>query len=62
MALARRLAVVLAAAAAASTAAALFVNGSVSAPCDSPIYCHGDILQEIELARPFADSKHFVDM
>ncbi|KAK4092764.1 trehalase precursor [Purpureocillium lilacinum] len=62
MAPARRLAAVLAAAAAASTAAALFVNGSVSAPCDSPIYCHGDILQEIELARPFADSKHFVDM
>lgn len=62
MAPARRLAAVLAAAAAASTAAALFVNGSVVAPCDSPIYCHGDILQEIELARPFADSKHFVDM
>ncbi|KAM4055189.1 trehalase domain-containing protein [Hirsutella rhossiliensis] len=41
---------------------ALFTNGSVVAPCDSPIYCHGDILQEIELAQPFADSKTFVDM
>ncbi|KAJ6444856.1 trehalase precursor [Purpureocillium lavendulum] len=59
MAPARRLAAVLAAA---STAAALYTNGSVVAPCDSPIYCHGDILQEIELARPFSDSKHFVDM
>lgn len=43
-------------------AAALFTNGSVVAPCDSPIYCHGDMLHQIELARPFADSKTFVDM
>ncbi|KAG6061284.1 hypothetical protein E4U17_002109 [Claviceps sp. LM77 group G4] len=43
-------------------AQALYFNGSVVAPCDSPIYCHGDILKEIELARPFADSKTFVDM
>ncbi|KAH6604373.1 trehalase precursor [Trichoderma cornu-damae] len=41
---------------------ALYVNGSVVAPCDSPIYCHGDILREVELARPFSDSKTFVDM
>ncbi|KAF4123041.1 alpha,alpha-trehalase [Geosmithia morbida] len=41
---------------------ALYVNGNVTAPCDSPIYCHGDILREIELARPFSDSKTFVDM
>lgn len=41
---------------------ALYVNGSVTAPCDSPIYCHGDILREIELAHPFEDSKTFVDM
>ncbi|KAI9152046.1 Trehalase [Paramyrothecium foliicola] len=41
---------------------ALYVNGSIIAPCDSPIYCHGDILEEIELARPFSDSKTFVDM
>ncbi|KAG6301879.1 hypothetical protein E4U09_004363 [Claviceps aff. purpurea] len=43
-------------------AQALYFNGSVVAPCDSPIYCHGDILREVELARPFADSKTFVDM
>ncbi|RFU76595.1 trehalase precursor [Trichoderma arundinaceum] len=41
---------------------ALYVNGSVIAPCDSPIYCHGDILREVELAHPFSDSKTFVDM
>jgi alpha,alpha-trehalase len=41
---------------------ALYINGSVIAPCDSPIYCYGDLLKEIELARPFADSKTFVDL
>ncbi|KAF2442719.1 glycoside hydrolase family 37 protein [Karstenula rhodostoma CBS 690.94] len=40
----------------------LYENGSVIAPCDSPIYCYGDILREIELARPFSDSKTFVDL
>lgn len=40
----------------------LYTNGSVIAPCDSPIYCHGDILREVELAHPFSDSKTFVDM
>jgi alpha,alpha-trehalase len=43
-------------------ATALFINGSVIAPCDSPIYCYGDLLREIELARPFEDSKTFVDL
>lgn len=41
---------------------ALYTNGSVIAPCDSPLYCQGDILKAIELARPFSDSKTFVDM
>ncbi|KAL7921012.1 glycoside hydrolase family 37 protein [Trichoderma austrokoningii] len=49
-------------AALATTINALYTNGSVIAPCDSPIYCHGDILQAIQLAHPFADSKTFVDM
>ncbi|KAF2707812.1 glycoside hydrolase family 37 protein [Pleomassaria siparia CBS 279.74] len=40
----------------------LYENGSVIAPCDSPIYCYGNLLREIELARPFADSKTFVDL
>lgn len=43
-------------------ASAIYENGSVIAPCDSPVYCYGDILREIELARPFADSKTFVDL
>lgn len=43
-------------------AASLYINGSVIAPCDSPIYCYGDLLREIELARPFEDSKTFVDL
>jgi len=44
------------------TTRALYINGSVIAPCDSPIYCHGDILKDVELAHPFSDSKTFVDM
>lgn len=42
--------------------AALYENGSVIAPCDSPLYCQGDILHQIELARPYSDSKTFVDL
>lgn len=41
---------------------ALYINGSTIAPCDSPIYCHGEILRQVELARPYGDSKTFVDM
>lgn len=48
--------------AAAPLAKSLYINGSVIAPCDSPIYCYGDLLREIELARPFEDSKTFVDL
>jgi len=40
----------------------LYVNGSVVAPCDSVLYCQGPILQAIELASPFEDSKTYVDM
>ncbi|KAL2270867.1 hypothetical protein VTJ83DRAFT_238 [Remersonia thermophila] len=43
-------------------ASCLYINGSVTAPCDSPLYCHGEVLKAIELARPFSDSKTFVDM
>ncbi|CAG9974334.1 unnamed protein product [Clonostachys byssicola] len=49
-------------AALATTANALYTNGSVVAPCDSPIYCYGELLKQVELAQPFADSKTFVDM
>lgn len=41
---------------------ALYSNGTLVAPCGSPIYCHGDILKEVALARAFSDSKTFVDM
>lgn len=60
MATFRRIAATLAASA--SLAQAIYINGSVITPCDSPIYCHGDILEQIELAQPFSDSKTFVDM
>ncbi|KAL7628200.1 hypothetical protein AAE478_002398 [Parahypoxylon ruwenzoriense] len=40
----------------------LYQNGSSFSPCDSPLYCRGDILKQIELARPFSDSKTFVDL
>lgn len=33
-----------------------------SLSCDSPIYCDGDLLKTVQLARIFADSKTFVDM
>jgi len=41
---------------------ALYENGSVIAPCDSPLYCQGEVLRQIELARPFEDSKTYVDL
>lgn len=42
----------------------IYINDSsdVIAPCDSPLYCQGPILQAIELARPFTDSKTYVDL
>ncbi|KAK4129364.1 glycoside hydrolase family 37 protein [Parathielavia appendiculata] len=60
--MARRLATAALVAGLASNTAAIYINGSVTAPCDSPLYCHGEILHAIELARPFVDSKTFVDM
>lgn len=30
--------------------------------CDSPIYCHGELLETIQLAQIFNDSKSFVDL
>ena len=42
----------------------IYINDSsgVIAPCDSPLYCQGPILHAIELARPFSDSKTYVDL
>ncbi|KAI0526081.1 Six-hairpin glycosidase-like protein [Xylaria bambusicola] len=43
-------------------AQALYQNGSTFTPCDSPVYCTGELLKQVELARPFSDSKTFVDL
>ncbi|KAI2616617.1 glycoside hydrolase family 37 protein [Hypoxylon sp. NC1633] len=40
----------------------LYQNGSAFSPCDSPLYCQGEVLKQIELAQPFSDSKTFVDL
>lgn len=40
----------------------LYQNASTVAPCNSTLYCHGEILKAIQLASPFSDSKTFVDM
>ncbi|KAI1304703.1 Six-hairpin glycosidase-like protein [Xylaria venustula] len=45
-----------------SPASALFQNGSTFTPCDSPVYCTGELLKQVELAAPFSDSKTFVDL
>lgn len=34
----------------------------ILAPCESPIHCYGEILHQIQMARPFVDSKTYVDM
>ncbi|CAB1349374.1 unnamed protein product [Coregonus sp. 'balchen'] len=31
-------------------------------PCDSEIYCYGDILRQVQTAKLFDDDKYFVDM
>ncbi|KAI2628328.1 glycoside hydrolase family 37 protein [Xylaria nigripes] len=46
----------------ASPAHALYQNGSNFTPCDSPVYCTGELLKQVELAQPFSDSKTFVDL
>ena len=28
-------------------------------PCESLLYCRGEVLRQIELARPFSDSKTY---
>ncbi|KAK8188920.1 trehalose [Phyllosticta capitalensis] len=44
-----------------SSVTAIYVNGLETTPCDSPIYCQGEILKAIQLAKPYDDSKTFVD-
>ncbi|XP_066495279.1 trehalase [Tiliqua scincoides] len=36
--------------------------GSLPPPCDSLIYCTGELLGQVQNAKLFSDDKHFVDM
>ncbi|XP_053546029.1 trehalase [Bombina bombina] len=38
------------------------LNADLPPPCDSDIYCKGDLLHQVQLAKLFNDDKHFVDM
>lgn len=40
----------------------IYYDGENVAPCSSVLYCYGDILDAVQMAKPFADSKTFVDM
>nr|XP_056709425.1 trehalase-like [Euleptes europaea] len=37
-------------------------EGRFPPPCDSKIYCTGELLRQVQLAKLFTDDKHFVDM
>ncbi|XP_060109113.1 trehalase-like [Heteronotia binoei] len=37
-------------------------EGQFPPPCDSKIYCTGELLRQVQMAKLFADDKHFVDM
>uniref|UniRef100_A0ACB8G8F9 Uncharacterized protein n=1 Tax=Sphaerodactylus townsendi TaxID=933632 RepID=A0ACB8G8F9_9SAUR len=36
-------------------------EGRFPPPCDSKIYCTGELLRQVQLAKLFTDDKHFVD-
>ncbi|KAG2194897.1 hypothetical protein INT47_010639 [Mucor saturninus] len=38
------------------------IDSHTTYTCDSPIYCKGDLLHTVQMARIFSDSKTFVDM
>ncbi|KAM5131901.1 trehalase [Mantella aurantiaca] len=38
------------------------VNGNLPPPCPSQIFCTGDLLHHVQMAKIFEDDKHFVDM
>lgn len=41
----------------------LFSSGdALLAPCDSQIYCTGEVLRQVQMAKLFDDDKYFVDM
>ncbi|KAK3875604.1 hypothetical protein Pcinc_019530 [Petrolisthes cinctipes] len=38
------------------------IQNSLPPPCDSEIYCHGELLKTVQMAELHNDSKYFVDM
>nr|XP_056716804.1 trehalase [Euleptes europaea] len=38
------------------------VAGSFPPPCDSQIYCTGELLRQVQMKKLFTDDKHFVDL
>ncbi|XP_045653889.1 trehalase isoform X3 [Ursus americanus] len=37
-------------------------QGALPPPCDSQIYCHGELLHHVQMAKLYQDDKQFVDM
>uniref|UniRef100_A0A7N5JZE4 Trehalase n=1 Tax=Ailuropoda melanoleuca TaxID=9646 RepID=A0A7N5JZE4_AILME len=37
-------------------------QGALPPPCDSQIYCHGELLHQVQMAKLYQDDKQFVDM
>ncbi|XP_074158400.1 trehalase isoform X1 [Sminthopsis crassicaudata] len=40
----------------------LGLEGALPPPCDSQIYCTGELLRQVQMAKLYEDDKHFVDM
>ncbi|XP_001380673.1 trehalase [Monodelphis domestica] len=40
----------------------LGLEGALPPPCDSQIYCSGELLRRVQMAKLYRDDKHFVDM
>ncbi|XP_047371966.1 trehalase isoform X1 [Sciurus carolinensis] len=37
-------------------------QGALPPPCESQIYCHGELLHQVQMAKLYPDDKQFVDM
>ncbi|XP_074071309.1 trehalase [Macrotis lagotis] len=40
----------------------LGLEGALPPPCNSQIYCTGELLRQVQMAKLYQDDKHFVDM
>ncbi|KAM4828133.1 trehalase [Thomomys bottae] len=40
----------------------LKAQGALPPPCESQIYCHGELLHQVQMAKLYPDDKQFVDM